>query len=108
MDPLSKGEEREEYITSLKKTFLSTAVGIALGPICFYMTWDAATQSLIREPFALIAILSGIWAQKAIFPHIGVDPDEFESKDWLFLGFMTMAFALATWTLIIPINPIYQ
>lgn len=99
-------EEREEYITSLKKTFLSTAVGVAAGAVSFYITWEPESRTIMREPFALILLISSVWIQRSIFPYIEVDPSDFESKDWLFLGFMTIAFALVTWTLLIPVNPL--
>lgn len=105
---MPEGEEREEYVTSMKKTLLSTAFGLALGPICFYMTWDAESQSLMREPFAFFLLLGAVWVQGAVLPHLGVDTEELEAKDWLFIGFMTITFALAVWTLLIPVNPIYR
>lgn len=99
-------EEREEYFTGLKKTFLSTAMGVAAGVFSFYITWESGSQTIMREPFALILLLSAVWFQRSILPYFDVDPTEFDAKDWLFLGFMTITFAMVTWTLLIPVNPL--
>lgn len=104
--------EREEYFTSLKKTFVSAGVGVLSGVAAFALTWNPAGVAegdpIIREPFALFLILAAIWIQGPVFRAMGVEPDDFESKDWLFIGFMTLTFAVATWTLMIPANPVYR
>ncbi|MBS1262968.1 MAG: hypothetical protein MAG715_00133 [Methanonatronarchaeales archaeon] len=108
MGLLPEGDEREEYMRGIKKTLLSTLLGILSGALSFELTWSQEADGLIREPFALMLILFAIWLQGPLFPYIGVDPSEFDSKDWLFLGFMTVTFAITTWTLLIPVNPIYR
>lgn len=99
-------EEREEYFNGIKKTLVSTLMGIFVGAVAFTMTWEPASGTLKREPFALILIISAVWVQRSIYPRLGIDPDDFDTKDWLFLGFMTVTFAIVVWTLLIPVNPL--
>jgi|AGTN01.3.fsa_nt_gi hypothetical protein len=73
-------------------TDLATAPGVAkpTNP-------DAPNHSSFA--FLILAIL--VYAQKFIFPYLGIDSKRFGFKDWFFLAFMTFCFWFITWTVLL-------
>jgi len=85
-------------IEGIKKTIIPSLIGIIFGTLLGIFLGDGENVSLI-ELFIIVAILT--YLQKFIFPLVGVTPSEFEIKDWLYVGFMTLAFMLVSWTMYI-------
>jgi len=89
-----------EYITALKKTALSSIMGVLAGVVAFFIA-TGPDSMLQREGISLISILFFIWIQQSIFPFIGVDAKKFSGKDWAFIGMMTFFFAYMIWVLLL-------
>lgn len=95
---VAKTDEKQEpdrhvkHVEGIKKTALSSLLGIAGGVASFFLPayWI----------FILIAI---VYSQRIILPRIGVDAKEYRATDWFFLVFMTVAFWFVSWTILL--NP---
>jgi hypothetical protein len=46
-------------------------------------------------------VLVSYYIQKLAYPMLGVKVDEFETKDWFYVEFMTIIFLLVSWTLLL-------
>ncbi|MHC1624543.1 MAG: EMC6-like membrane protein [Methermicoccaceae archaeon] len=90
-------------IQSIKKMLLPSVFGTAGGIFLGMLTINGTHITTI---IFLIFLMVMVYAQKIIFPKIDVDPLEFEAKDWIYIGFMTLDFLLVVWTLFINANPI--
>lgn len=53
--------------------------------------------------FSFLILALAIYAQKFIFPLIGIKSSEFDFKAWFFLSFMTLCFWYVIWTILL--NP---
>ncbi len=92
--------DKSEYYISLKKTGLSSLLGIIGGVIAFYIS-KTPTDPLKREAFGFLVLFFLVWIQKSVLPLIDVDVSEFGGKDWAFIGLMTFSFGFISWTLLL-------
>jgi len=98
---VSKKKEQthtERRIEGIKKTVIPSLIGMVFGTVLGAIVGDGESLNFI-ELFILVAILT--YVQKFIFPYVGVSPSDFETKDWFYVGFMTFAFILVSWTMYI-------
>ncbi len=58
-----------------------------------------------HSSFGVLILALLIYAQKFIFPPLGIDSKRFGLKDWFFLSFMTFCFWIITWTLLLNGQP---
>ncbi|OKY78877.1 MAG: putative membrane protein [Candidatus Methanohalarchaeum thermophilum] len=93
-----------KYVESLKKTALSSLLGIVAGFVAFFIS-KGPEGPLQRDFFGFIVIVFFIWIQQSIYPMIDIDPGDFSGKDWAYLGLMTLSFGFIVWTLIL--NSVY-
>lgn len=90
-------EEREkERIEGIKKTAISGIFGIFAGIISFYL----AGEGQVRAGFGFTILAFAILIQKYICPLINFTVD-LTTKDWLYMGFMTLSFWFVSWTLLL-------
>jgi hypothetical protein len=95
---LVKADEKQEpdrqvkHVEGIKKTILSSLLGIIGGVASFYLS-----------AYSLFILIVIVYSQRVILPRIGVDAKEFRATDWFFLVFMTVAFWFVTWTILL--NP---
>ncbi len=95
---LVKTDEKQEpnrqvkHIEGIKKTALSSALGIAGGVASFYL-----------PAYSFFILIVVVYSQRIILPRIGVDASEYRATDWFFLVFMTVAFWFVSWTILL--NP---
>ncbi|PTD94331.1 hypothetical protein C9439_03280 [archaeon SCG-AAA382B04] len=93
--------DKSEYYTSLKKTGLSSILGLLGGVVAYYIAGPSLAALKQKEPFGLLFLLFLVWIQQSLFPLIDVDPDEFSGKDWAFIGLMTLSFGFISWSLLL-------
>lgn len=92
--------EKSEYHDSLKKTGLSSLLGVIGGVIAYYISYTSV-DPFKREAFGFLVLFFLVWMQKSFFPLIGVETDDFGGKDWAFIGLMTFSFGFISWTLLL-------
>jgi membrane glycosyltransferase len=85
-------ERQVKHVEGIKKTALSSLLGIAGGVASFYL-----------PAYSFFILVVVIYSQRIILPRIGVDAKEFRATDWFFLVFMTVAFWFVSWTVLL--NP---
>ncbi|MGZ4910954.1 MAG: EMC6-like membrane protein [Halobacteriota archaeon] len=95
---LVKADDKKEpgrqvkHVEGIKKTVLSSLLGIVGGVASFYLS-----------AYSLFILIVIIYSQRLILPRVGVEAKEFRATDWFFLVFMTVAFWFVTWTILL--NP---
>ncbi|HYA32700.1 MAG TPA: hypothetical protein VEG65_01705 [Candidatus Bathyarchaeia archaeon] len=92
----AKTDERQEqgrqtkHVEGIKKTLLSSLLGIAGGVLSFYL-----------PPYGILILLIIVYVQRPILPRIRIDTKEYRFTDWFFLVFMTFAFWFVSWTILL-------
>ncbi|MDI6888205.1 MAG: hypothetical protein QMC78_00710 [Methanocellales archaeon] len=100
--PEKSGEERKkEYVDGIKKTIIPGIFGIIGGFISFYLAGNGIGGVQPRAGFGLIILVFVIFIQKYVFPLVSVRAEELGAKDWLYIGFMTLAFWFVSWTFLL-------
>ncbi|NYT00268.1 MAG: hypothetical protein GKB99_00880 [Methanocellales archaeon] len=95
--PEKTEEDREkEYMDGIKKTAISGIFGVLAGIISFYL----AGEGQVRAGFGFTVLAFAILIQKYIYPLINVT-GELKTKDWFYVGFMTLSFWFVSWTLLL-------
>ncbi|MBE8540608.1 hypothetical protein [Geoglobus acetivorans] len=79
---------------NLLKTFVPLIVGLVAGVLSYFVTGDLRT----RDPVGIIVLVFFIYLHKLILPKYGV---EIESKDWVGIGFLTLATWYISWTILL-------
>jgi len=82
------------------KTVLAAIIGILMG-IVFALSIGDASGTNFSIWAMLIFVFFLAYAQKLLYPFLGVNIEKFRIRDWLFTIFMTFAFWLITWTILI-------
>lgn len=90
-------EERiANHIRGIKMVLIPSVMGIIAGFLSspYFLSPDNAN-------FSFLILALAIYAQKFIFPAIGINSSEFGVKDWIFLGFMSFSYWYISWTILI-------
>lgn len=93
----SKTDRRKHHIDGIKKTAVSSILGMASGVICYYVL----TLSSRPENFSYLILLMAFYIQKPIYIYLGMDVNQFTWKDWFYVAFMTMILWFVSWTLLL-------
>ncbi|MFN3384310.1 MAG: hypothetical protein ACK401_05385 [Archaeoglobaceae archaeon] len=80
------------------KEMAKTIVPIVLGAIAGIFSMLITQDVRNRDAFGIIVLVIFIYAQKFIFPKIGI---KVEAKDWLAISFLSLASWYLCWTLLI-------
>jgi uncharacterized protein YqhQ len=80
-DETQEQEKREKHVEGIKKTVLSSLLGIAAGVVSSYLL-----------PYMLFILIVAVYGQRLILPRLAIDTKEYRFTDWFFLVFMTVAF----------------
>lgn len=99
---LTPEERKRILIEGIKKTMLPAFISAAFALAFFFKFGDAAGVSWFS--ILLLVVLLSYYIQRAIYPLIGVRVKEFETKDWLYVEFLTIIYLLVIWTLLINIG----
>lgn len=96
---LTPDERKRLLIEGIKKTAVPAFIGALFAVILYMKFIDAKGTSWISV--LLLVVLVSYVIQKALYPPLGVRVDEFETKDWFYVEFMTIIFLLVFWTLLL-------
>jgi len=89
-DEKQKQEEQTKHVEGIKKTLLSSLLGIAGGVCSYYL-----------PAYGILILLVVVYAQRLALPRIQIDTKEYRFTDWFFLVFMTFAFWFVSWTILL-------
>ncbi|HVP96152.1 PKD domain-containing protein [Methanoregula sp.] len=95
---MTKLEKQAEHIARIKKTLVACIAGILVGCLSWYL------QITVKNDIGLLAfmlMLAGVVLQRHIFVLMHIDTGKMGAKDWLYQGFMTFAFWIMTWTILL-------
>ncbi len=76
------------------KTYIPLVLGIIAGIITYFITNGLRN----RDPLGIIILVIFIYIHKFIMPRFDV---KIESKDWVGIGFLTLATWYISWTLLL-------
>ncbi|HIH69304.1 hypothetical protein [Methermicoccus shengliensis] len=94
-DTLKEKSTRERRVEAIKKTLVPAVVGTVAG-VGAGASLGVAKGLVVPFLFLLVAC---VYIQKLIFPLVGVDPRELETKDWAYIVFMTFDFLFVSWAI---------
>jgi len=98
----SEEERKKEHIDGIKKTIIPGVFGIIGGFISFYLAGEIGASGVqIRAGFGLILLVFTIFVQRFVFPLVSIPVGELGTKDWLYIGFMTLTFWFISWTFLL-------
>jgi heme/copper-type cytochrome/quinol oxidase subunit 4 len=98
----TKAEKQAEHIARIKRTLTGSLLGIATGALSFYLGGIPDAAGLQKDGFlGLMLMLAGIVIQKHIFIFMGMDTGKLGAKDWFYQGFITFAFWVMAWTILL-------
>jgi cation transport ATPase len=83
-------ERRTKHVEGIKKTLLSSLLGIVGGVFSYYL-----------PAYGILILLVVVYAQRLVLPRVKIDTKEFRFTDWFFLVFMTFAFWFVSWTILL-------
>jgi len=94
---LTRAEKQAQHMVRLKRTGVACFAGILAGIVSFFVDATPPTGTALGILFLLAAIVF----QKYIFFALRMDYLSLTAKDWVFQGFMTLAFWFITWTILL-------
>ena len=89
-DERQEQEEQTKHVEGIKKTLLSSLLGIAGGVFSYYL-----------PAYGILILLVVVYTQRLALPRIKIDTKEYRFTDWFFLVFMTFAFWFVSWTILL-------
>ncbi len=92
----TRDEKVATHTRGIKVVLLSSMMGAVAGILSSPYFLSTANVS-----FSFLILALAIYAQKFLFPLIGVKSSEFGFKDWFFVSFMTFCFWYIMWTIIL-------
>jgi hypothetical protein len=96
---LTPGDRKRQLIEGIKKTAFPAFIGAFFALVLFMNFFDAKDKHWLYV--LLLVVLVSYYIQKLAYPMLGVKVDEFETKDWFYVEFMTIIFLLVSWTLLL-------
>lgn len=90
-------EKKKEYIDDIKKTIIPGIFGIIGGILSFHI----AGETQVRAGFGFTVLAIMVLLQKYVFPLVNINAEELETKDWIYIVFMTTTFWFVSWTLLL-------
>ena len=82
------------------KTALATVIGVVMGVLFAFATGNAVGTNFSIWAMVLFVLFLA-YAQKLLYPYLGVSVEKFKLRDWAFTAFLTFAFWLITWVILI-------
>jgi hypothetical protein len=89
-DEKQEQEKQVKHVEGIKKTLLSSLLGIAGGVFSYY-----------APAYGILILLVVVYVQRPVLPRIQIDTKEYRFTDWFFLVFMTFAFWFVSWTILL-------
>jgi EMC6-arch len=108
----TRADKQAEHIGRIQRTLIACFIGMFTGILAFYLGGVPDVAGLQNDGFlGVMLMLAGIVAQKHLFILIGMDTSRLGGKDWFYQGFMTFAFWLMSWAILLTVcvgtGPIY-
>lgn len=102
--PVEKTPEEKQKLHKLGiiKTVVPAMIGALAGFISFFNLGDGTEYPWFS--IILFVVIFSYYAQRLVYPVLGLDMKEFGKKDWFYVEFMTVIFWLVVWTLLL--NPL--
>ena len=97
--PKTAAERRKSKIDAIKKTVYPAVLGVAGGFVCFY-----GADVINQLPWHFVTIMFiglTLFIQKATYPFMDIDVNEFRGKDWFYVEFMAVDLWLVSWTFLL-------
>jgi len=92
--------DRREHIRSVGVTALSALLGVAAALAS--ATWVGVSEAAAQNTQALAVVLGAIFVQYVLINAAGIyEEDEFGTKHYLFVAFMTFALWFVTWGILL-------
>lgn len=97
----TKNERIALHIRGVKMILVTSLLGVLAGFLSspYILSQPIYINGVLTNPlaqnhsnYALIILVIAIYAQKFIFPPLGIDSKRFGFKDWFFLAFMTFCY----------------
>lgn len=99
-EPVITPEDRKRMVMDgIKKTVLPAFISAAFALALFTRFQDA--EGISSFSILLLVVLVSYYIQRLLYPLIGVRVKEFETKDWLYVEFLTVIYLLVFWTLLL-------
>ena len=98
-ESMTPEEKKRILIEGIKKTVVPAFIG-AFFAVIFTLRFEYARDVSWFSVFLLVILLS-YYIQRFGYPSLGVKVSAFETKDWLYVEFMTIIFFMVCWTLIL-------
>ena len=95
-------EKKKDYKDGIIKTIVPALIGTIAGIFCFFQLGSGTEFPWLSV--MLFLIIFSYYAQRLVYPAIGIDVKEFGNKDWFYVEFITIDFWLVVWTLLL--NPL--
>jgi len=89
-DEKKEQEKQTKHVEGIKKTLLSSLLGIAGGVLSYY-----------APLYSILILLVVVYAQRLALPRIQIDTKEYRFTDWFFLVLLTFAFWFVSWTILL-------
>jgi hypothetical protein len=89
-DEKQEPDRQVKHVEGIKKTALSSVLGIAGGVFSYYL-----------PAYSFFILIVVVYGQRLILPRLAIDTKEFRLTDWFFLVFMTFAFWFVSWTILL-------
>ncbi len=100
---ITPDERKRLLIEGIKKTVFPAFISAAFA-IAFFMKFGDAKEGVSWFSVLLLVVLLSYYIQRFLYPLVGVRVKEFETKDWLYVEFLTIIYLLVIWTLLINIG----
>lgn len=94
-------ERKKTHKEGIKKTVVPAILGTAAGFFSYFNLGDGTAYPWLS--IMLLVIIFSYYAQRILFPFVGIDVKELGNKDWFYVEFITVDFWLVVWTLLL--NP---
>ncbi|RZV11715.1 hypothetical protein BDK88_0596 [Natrinema hispanicum] len=92
--------DRREHIRSVGVTALSALLGVAAALAS--AAWVGVSEAAAQDTQALAFVLGAIFVQYVLINAAGIyEEDEFGTKHYLFVAFMTFALWFVTWGILL-------
>ena len=96
---ITPDEGKRLLIEGIKKTVAPAFISVFFALLFLYKFGNASNISWFSV-FLLVMLIS-YYIQRLVYPSIGVRVKEFETKDWLYVEFLTIVYFWVFWTLLL-------
>jgi hypothetical protein len=97
-------EQREAHIRGLTVTTLASMAGIAAAVASQVVTAGVDPATAATSNTTLYILVGSILAQFPILKLLGYDVEDFDTKDYLYVAFMTFSLWFVAWAVLLTAN----